>query len=239
MLICQLRLIGEFGGHESGRGLVANPSPCPFASFSRAVEVQFRKPGPPNSANQKTEPIMFETQKSKWRALQTRNPLAASAFVYAVKTTGIYCRPTCPARLAREANVTFFDSATDAECAGFRACRRCKPSQSDFETKRTQHDKAVRKACKLMDAAGGRLTLENLAGCVGLSPRYFHGIFKNLMGVTPSVYAMGVRKEKAILTSLGGEKSSLSGRNEGKGAMLSGKSRSNTSLSRPPCISNC
>ncbi|KAK4040442.1 metal binding domain of Ada-domain-containing protein [Parachaetomium inaequale] len=139
---------------------------------------------------------MFETPECRWRALQMRNPLAASAFLYGVKTTRIYCRPTCPSRLARQANVVFFDSATEAECAGFRACKRCKPSQSDFEPDRAQHRKAVRKACELMDAAGGRLTLETLANSVGLSPRYFHGVFKGLMGVTPSVYAVRVRKDK-------------------------------------------
>jgi methylphosphotriester-DNA--protein-cysteine methyltransferase len=169
---------------------------------------------------------MFQTPQSRWRALQTRNPLAASVFVYAVKTTGIYCRPTCPSRLARQANVTFFDSATDAECAGFRPCRRCKPSQSDFEPKRAEHNKAVRKACELMDAAGGRLTLEDLASDVGLSPRYFHGIFKSLMGVTPGDYARSVRKQKAIRASLGSgecEEATPSRRDEGRETMSSGE----------------
>ncbi|KAK4154691.1 metal binding domain of Ada-domain-containing protein [Chaetomidium leptoderma] len=148
---------------------------------------------------------MFETPESRWRALQRRNPLAASAFFYGVKTTGIYCRPTCPSRLARQANVVFFDAATEVEVASFRACQRCKPSQSDFESKKAQHRKAVRKACELMDGAGGRVTLETLATSVGLSPRYFHGIFKDVMGVTPSAYAVKARKEKATRTALRSE----------------------------------
>jgi methylphosphotriester-DNA--protein-cysteine methyltransferase len=149
---------------------------------------------------------MFDTPESRWRALQTRNRLAASAFLYGVTTTRIYCRPACPSRLARQANIVFFDSATEAESAGFRPCRRCKPSKSDFEPKTAQHEKAVRKACNLIDAAGGRLTLDNLASSVGLSPRYLHGIFKNAMGVTPSVYAMRVRKGKTVRTSQCGDK---------------------------------
>ncbi|KAH6649403.1 metal binding domain of Ada-domain-containing protein [Chaetomium tenue] len=137
---------------------------------------------------------MFETPHSRWRALEMRNPRAASAFLYGVKTTHIYCRPTCPSRLARKANVVFFDSANEAECAGFRACKRCKPSQADFEPQ-ASHKKAFRKACELMDAAEGVLTLESLAASVGLSPRYLHGVFKTVMGFTPNAYAMRVRKE--------------------------------------------
>jgi methylphosphotriester-DNA--protein-cysteine methyltransferase len=144
---------------------------------------------------------MFETPHSRWRALEIRNPLAATAFLYGVKTTHIYCRPTCPSRLARKANVVFFDTASEAECAGFRACKRCKPSQNDFEHQ-AGHKKAVRKACEMMDAAGGVLTLESLACSVGLSPRYFHGVFKTVMGLTPSAYAMKIRKENIYRKAL-------------------------------------
>ncbi|KAK3291054.1 metal binding domain of Ada-domain-containing protein [Chaetomium fimeti] len=144
---------------------------------------------------------MFQTSHSRWRALEMRNPLAALAFLYGVKTTHIYCRPTCPSRLARKANVVFFDSTTEAESAGFRACKRCKPSQTDFEH-RARHKKAVRKACEMMDAAGGAVPLESLAGSVGLSPRYFHGVFKGVMGCTPSAYAIRVRKNKSHFKGL-------------------------------------
>ncbi|EAQ92051.1 hypothetical protein CHGG_00286 [Chaetomium globosum CBS 148.51] len=139
---------------------------------------------------------MFETPHSRWRALEMRNPRAASAFLYGVKTTHIYCRPTCPSRLARKANVVFFDSVDEAACAGFRACKRCKPSQADFEPQ-ASHKKAVQKACELMDTAQGVLTLESLAASVGLSPRYLHGVFKTVMGFTPNAYAMKVRKERS------------------------------------------
>ena len=144
-----------------------------------------------------------------------RNPLAASAFLYGVKTTHIYCRPTCPSRLARKANVIFFDTASEAECAGFRACKRCKPSQNDFEHQ-AGHKRAVRKACELMDAAGGVVTLESLADSVGLSPRYFHGVFKAIMGLTPTAHAMKVQKEKSYRKALPSQaRNKISVQNEG------------------------
>jgi len=165
---------------------------------------------------------MFKTPESRWRALQARDPLAASAFVYAVTTTRIFCRPACPSRLARRANIVFFDSATDAQSAGFRACKRCKPSSS-FSSHRSssqihpldpskvgsigvgpqqqQKEATVRKACELVKAAGGKITLEQLADGIGLSPRYFHGVFKAVMGVTPSGYATIVRSQAAAAES--------------------------------------
>ncbi|KAK4244357.1 hypothetical protein C7999DRAFT_35282 [Corynascus novoguineensis] len=161
---------------------------------------------------------MFKTPESRWRALQARNPLAASAFVYAVTSTRIFCRPACPSRLARRANIVFFDSATDAQSAGFRACKRCQPSSSfsspssssqthpldpskagsiGVGPQQQQKEATVRKACELVKAAGGKITLEQLAGGIGLSPRYFHGVFKAVMGVTPSGYAARVRSQRA------------------------------------------
>lgn len=174
---------------------------------------------------------MFETSHSRWRALETRNPLAASAFLYGVKTTHIYCRPTCPSRLARKANVIFFDTVSEAECDGFRACKRCKPSQNDFEHQ-AAHKKAVRKACELIDTAGGVVTQESLAGSVGLSPRYFHGVFKAVMGITPGAYAMKVRKEKSYPRALPIQKrDETSAQNEGPLATI-GEEDDRTTL---PC----
>ncbi|KAL2194437.1 hypothetical protein P885DRAFT_42845 [Corynascus similis CBS 632.67] len=166
---------------------------------------------------------MFKTPESRWRALQARDPLAASAFVYAVTTTRIFCRPACPSRLARRANIVFFDSATDAQSAGFRACKRCKPSSS-FSSPRSSSQihpldpskATVRKACELVKVAGGKITLEQLADGIGLSPRYFHGVFKAVMGVTPSGYAAIVRSQAAAAES---GKGTLSERWEGIGGL--------------------
>ncbi|KKY15717.1 putative dna repair and transcription factor ada [Diplodia seriata] len=75
------------------------------------------------------QPPQYTTPHARWRALATRDPHAHTSFVYAVRSTRIYCRPTCPARLARRANIDFYDSAAAAVTAlpGYRACKRCRP----------------------------------------------------------------------------------------------------------------
>ena len=70
----------------------------------------------------------FSDDESRWQSLVTRDPAADGAFVYSVKTTGVYCRPTCPSRLAHRSNVRFHATCEEAETAGFRACKRCKPT---------------------------------------------------------------------------------------------------------------
>lgn len=136
---------------------------------------------------------MFTTPTSRWRALQTRDPSASTAFIYAVTTTRIYCRPTCPSRLARRANVIFFDTASQAARAGFRPCRRCGPADALEPSTRGRHEELVWAACAEMEARGGDVDFKTLAGGVGLSARYFHGVFKRVVGVTPGVYAEGLR----------------------------------------------
>lgn len=138
--------------------------------------------------------MSYTTDASRWRALTTRDPLAATAFVYTVKSTRIYCRPTCPARLARRANVGFCSSSAEASALGFRPCKRCKPDAAATED---PQEKAVEKACALIKEAvksgeeGEGLRLQVLAKKVGLTPRYFHKIFKERMGVTPREWARG------------------------------------------------
>lgn len=134
--------------------------------------------------------MSFTTEVSRWRALSIRDPTANGHFLYTVKTTNVYCRPTCPARLARRANVGFCKTAAEAEAGGFRACKRCKPNEEIVEDPQA---KAVEKACRLIDEAvergdekAGRL--QNLAKNVGLTPRYFHKVFKDKTGLTPKEY---------------------------------------------------
>lgn len=136
---------------------------------------------------------LYTTPASRWRALQTRDPLSATSFIYAVKSTGIYCRPTCPARLARRANILFFDHPSQASSAGFRPCRRCAPEDAWAPSTRGRHEELVWRACAEMEAKGGDVNLRSLARGVGLSARYFHGVFKRVVGVTPGVYAEGLR----------------------------------------------
>lgn len=134
--------------------------------------------------------MAFATEATRWRALVTRDATANGQFVYSVKSTNIYCRPACPGRLARRANVGFYETPLDAEAAGFRACKRCKPNTVIEDPQ----ERAVEKACSLIKEAlmeddSKIFRLQDLATKVGLTPRYFHKIFKDKTGFTPKEYA--------------------------------------------------
>ncbi|KAL2825609.1 metal binding domain of Ada-domain-containing protein [Aspergillus cavernicola] len=127
-----------------------------------------------------------------WQAVVTRDKTATS-FVYAVLTTKIYCRPSCPARLARRANVEFYDTPSQAERAGFRPCKRCKPET--LKPAINPQIVLVQKACQTIRSdidSGSKPTLLRLAGEAGLTPSHFHRVFKKVMGVTPGKYTAGV-----------------------------------------------
>lgn len=141
------------------------------------------------------ESKQFTTDDERWRAVVERDPAADGRFVYSVQSTGVYCRPVCPARLALRKNVAFHDSCEAAERAGFRACRRCSPNAASL---RTQHSEIVAKACRLVEEAEEALNLDELAAAVGMSPYHFHRIFKVHTGVTPSAYARAHRKSRVV-----------------------------------------
>ncbi|KAL5342961.1 metal binding domain of Ada-domain-containing protein [Aspergillus crustosus] len=131
----------------------------------------------------------------RWHAVVTRDPTATS-FVYGVLTTKIYCRPSCAARLARRANIDFYDSPSHAERAGFRACKRCKPET--LKPAPNPQIVFVQRACRTIRAdilSGVKPTLTKLAGEAGLTPSHFHRVFKKVMGVTPGKYAAGILNE--------------------------------------------
>ena len=129
----------------------------------------------------------------RWRAVEARDSKADGTFVYAVRTTGIYCRPSCPARRPRPENISFHTSCDDAERLGFRACHRCKPDQLSV---REKHVTQVNKACRILETAEPQPNLSTLATAVGLSPHYFHRVFKQLTGVTPRQYAAQLRQNR-------------------------------------------
>lgn len=134
--------------------------------------------------------MSYTTDAARWRALTTRDQNANGHFIYSVRSTNIYCRPICPGRLARRANVAFYATALEAEAAGFRACKRCKPNAVLEDPQK----RAVEKACCLIDAAikaddYKSTRLRSLAEKVNLTPRYFHKIFKDKTGLTPKEYA--------------------------------------------------
>lgn len=129
----------------------------------------------------------FTSVSSRWKALTTRDSAASSAFIYCVITTKIYCRPDCPSRLARRANIIFHDTPAQAEAAGFRACLRCRPSAS---AKDDQQAAAVGKACALVDSErnGQIWSVKDLGKEVGLTESHFCRTFKRIMGCTVGQY---------------------------------------------------
>jgi AraC family transcriptional regulator of adaptative response/methylated-DNA-[protein]-cysteine methyltransferase len=130
---------------------------------------------------------------ARWQAVLARDASFDGQFYYSVTTTGVYCRASCPARLAKRSNVRFHDTAADAERAGFRPCKRCKPDGLSLDQ---QHAEKVAEACRLIETAEGAPTLDALAEAVGLSPYHFHRIFKAALGVTPKAYTTAHRNRR-------------------------------------------
>jgi AraC family transcriptional regulator of adaptative response/methylated-DNA-[protein]-cysteine methyltransferase len=130
---------------------------------------------------------------ARWAAVVARDVAFNGRFFYSVETTGVYCRPSCAARRPNRANVRFHDTAEDAERAGFRPCKRCKPGEPSLAE---QHAEKVTEACRLIETAEEELKLDDLAASVGLSPYHFHRIFKAVLGVTPKAYATAQRNKR-------------------------------------------
>jgi AraC family transcriptional regulator of adaptative response/methylated-DNA-[protein]-cysteine methyltransferase len=130
---------------------------------------------------------------ARWASVVTRNAEADGTFYYSVKTTGVYCRPSCAARLARPEHVQFHATCEDAEKAGFRPCKRCKPNQPSLAE---QHARMVAEACRLIAAAEEAPDLDTLAAHVGMSSYHFHRVFKAITGLTPHDYAVANRVKR-------------------------------------------
>lgn len=145
--------------------------------------------------------MRFATQKDtrpaacdpRWIHVVNRDASADGAFVYAVRTTGIYCRPSCPSRAAKPANVSFHATPGDAEAAGYRPCKRCNPrGRSPAEANAAM----VAQACRLIEKSENLPKLDTLATAAGMSPFHFHRQFKAITGLTPKAYGAAHRSRK-------------------------------------------
>jgi AraC family transcriptional regulator of adaptative response/methylated-DNA-[protein]-cysteine methyltransferase len=137
---------------------------------------------------------LFADEHARWQAVVQRDARADGAFVYAVRTTGVYCRCTCPARRPRQTNVAYFATCQAAEKAGYRSCLRCRPRDVSPEQRQIQ---LVTRLCRQMEAAPSELTLSELAQSAGLSAFHLQRTFKAHLGITPKQYAATLRAERA------------------------------------------
>ena len=127
---------------------------------------------------------------TSWAAFMRRDRSWDGRVIGAVKTTGIYCKPSCPARRPKREHVEFFESGQEARAAGYRPCLRCKPDEVGRDRD------AVAKALRLIEEAEEAPTLDQLANVVGYAPHHFQRIFKRDLGVSPAEYARGLRNRR-------------------------------------------
>lgn len=135
----------------------------------------------------------YKTEDARWNAIVRRDAGADGAFYYSVKTTGVYCRPSCGARRALRANVAFYDSCEDAERAGFRACKRCRPRDPALSAR---YAAKVAAACRAIETAGEAPTLDALARAASMSRYHFHRVFARFTGLTPRAYFQARRADR-------------------------------------------
>lgn len=135
----------------------------------------------------------FRSEAQRWTAVRARDANADDVFYYAVRTTGVYCRPSCAARPAKRENVSFYASIADAERAGYRPCKRCKPNEASLRERQAD---AIARACKAIETEEIPPNLDSLAEAAGLSRFHFHRLFKRITGLTPKAYANAHRTQR-------------------------------------------
>jgi AraC family transcriptional regulator of adaptative response/methylated-DNA-[protein]-cysteine methyltransferase len=146
---------------------------------------------PPNKPPRPPSPSVADDPR--WSRIVARDKTADGHLWYSVSTTGVYCRPSCPSRIANPKNVQLHGSLESAKATGFRPCKRCKPDGTSIEATNAV---LVAKACRIIEESEEELPLEELADAIGRSPSYFHRIFKVTTGLTPKDYAAGHRAKK-------------------------------------------
>jgi AraC family transcriptional regulator of adaptative response/methylated-DNA-[protein]-cysteine methyltransferase len=139
-------------------------------------------------------PDTFATEDARWNAVVGKQADADGRFVYAVATTGIFCRPSCSSRQPARRNVSFYETVAEAEQAGYRACRKCGGQPKGANDPQLV---AVRRACQEIEASDEQApSLEALAAATGVSPHHLHRVFKKAMGITPRQYWDSIRLER-------------------------------------------
>jgi AraC family transcriptional regulator of adaptative response/methylated-DNA-[protein]-cysteine methyltransferase len=143
-------------------------------------------------AEKKGTPL-YDGDDWRWKAILSRDRNADGKFFYSVRTTGIYCRPSCGARPARRKNVEFHETFHAAEQAGFRACKKCQPNGRAVAE---EYAAKVAAACRAIKAADEAPSLAALAKSAGMSRFHFHRVFTRIAGLTPKAYATAHRAEQ-------------------------------------------
>jgi AraC family transcriptional regulator, regulatory protein of adaptative response / methylated-DNA-[protein]-cysteine methyltransferase len=137
--------------------------------------------------------VDYTTTNARMRAVAQRDPIADGKFFYSVKSTGVYCRPSCASRAAKPENVEFHATAEDAEKAGYRPCLRCKPRDESLSD---QHATTVASLCRFIERSEEEPSLQVLARKANMSTYHLHRIFKSVTGVTPKQYAVAKRSDR-------------------------------------------
>lgn len=146
--------------------------------------------------NQSTTPVALASKvlnDPRWAFVVARDKSVDGQFYYSVKTTGVFCRPSCPSRTPNPENVQFHTTVIDAEQAGFRPCKRCKPTQPPLEDRQAS---MIEKVCRFIEESETPPTLEAIASMANMSPYHFHRIFKQVTGLTPKAYATAVQAKR-------------------------------------------
>ncbi len=158
-------------------------------SDSRGHEKRAKISAVTDAAEQPMNP--YATESSRWQAVAGCNPEADGSFVYGVRTTGVFCRPSCASRRPKRENVQFYLNVKEAIEAGYRACKRCRPAdESD------RHSELVRRACEILENSEQAPDLKTLAADLGVSPYHFHRVFRKKLGVTPLEYLESLRTQR-------------------------------------------
>lgn len=154
-----------------------------------------------DTQTQRNQPSIA-SDREKWRAVVERDETKDGLFVFGVRSTGIYCKPSCPARHPNLEHVVFFSRLEEAETSGFRACKRCRPR----EVESSNRAELIQRTCRYIEAnLDEKLTLENLSRQVGLSPFHFQRTFKRVLGISPRQYVEARRLERVRHSLTNGE----------------------------------